>query len=534
MSVEAAVKEAFNRNEHAFHYEAEPTLGMFHRSDAFIRGIRGPFGSGKSVACVAEIAMRGIQQEPDRRGVRRTRWAAVRATYPELRATTIDTFLAWFGAEVVHMNWTPPISGTVKLDLQDGTTLEIVVFFVSCDRPSDADKLKSWDLTGVWLNEASELDKSVLDMATSRVGRFPLKKDGAPFTWAGVIMDTNSMDDDHWWYILDCGSTDPEEEAERQKTMESLREALERIGWKRELIEFFDQPAALIEEAGGYRPNPLAENVRHQPMGMAYWLQLAAGKDKDWIAIHILNQYGKVIDGKPVYPEYNDQMHGVKRSLYPIAGKPITLGLDFGLSPAAIPMQYTPRGQLLVFGELCAKDRSMGLKQFLRDALRPYLADRFGTSALYKVKCDPAGKERAQGDDTVTCFQILSGDSWDYEGAKTNSFIARREAVGWFLGHVVEGQPALLMDESCKMLRKGFRGGYHYRRVQVSGEARYQDEPYKNKYSHPHDALQYGCLDWATLESPAQGANMLPDWQRRLRGKMGAGNRPWRVRGGRA
>jgi hypothetical protein len=38
---------------------------------------------------------------------------------------------------------------------------------------------------------------------------------------------------------------------------------------------------------------------------------------------------------------------------------------------------------------------------------------------------------------------------------------------------------------------KGFISGYHYRRMQVSGESRYDEKPNKNRYSHPHDALQY-------------------------------------------
>ena len=42
------------------------------------------------------------------------------------------------------------------------------------------------------------------------------------------------------------------------------------------------------------------------------------------------------------------------------------------------------------------------------------------------------------------------------------------------------------------MLRKGFLGRYQYRRVKIAGSAeRYHDEPEKNEYSHPHDALQY-------------------------------------------
>lgn len=40
------------------------------------------------------------------------------------------------------------------------------------------------------------------------------------------------------------------------------------------------------------------------------------------------------------------------------------------------------------------------------------------------------------------------------------------------------------------MIRKGLQGGFCYRRVQVSGE-KYTDEPDKNEYSHPVEALEY-------------------------------------------
>ena len=51
-----------------------------------------------------------------------------------------------------------------------------------------------------------------------------------------------------------------------------------------------------------------------------------------------------------------------------------------------------------------------------------------------------------------------------------------------------------VIDPSCSVLRKGFMGGYRYSRVQVSGTERYREEPDKNEYSHPHDALQYLAL----------------------------------------
>lgn len=57
---------------------------------------------------------------------------------------------------------------------------------------------------------------------------------------------------------------------------------------------------------------------------------------------------------------------------------------------------------------------------------------------------------------------------------------------------LIDGNPGLLVSPKCKTLRKGFQGGYQYRRLQVSGD-RYTDKPDKNQYSHIHDAMQYVC-----------------------------------------
>ena len=57
------------------------------------------------------------------------------------------------------------------------------------------------------------------------------------------------------------------------------------------------------------------------------------------------------------------------------------------------------------------------------------------------------------------------------------------------------GEPGFVIDKRCKTLRKGFQGGYKYKRIQVGGsDDRFRDVPDKDKYSHPHDALQYLCL----------------------------------------
>lgn len=475
----------------AIHYKAEPTASKFHRSDAFVRGLRGPIGTGKSVSCCMEMIRRAREQEPFE-GVRRTRWAAIRNTYPELKTTTIKTWQDWSDAPV---KWDSPISSTFTRKLGDGTTVEMEVLFMSLDRPDDVKKLKSLDLTGVWLNEASELAKAVLDMATGRVGRFPSKVQGGA-TWSGVILDTNSPDDDHWYYEL-AEKPSPEEVMQREDLVRQLVElGLMRPGQL--LYEWFAQPGALIKVGDRYEPNPAAENVANHSLGYGYWLRQIAGKTDEWIKVFVLGQYGSVHSGKPVYPEWNDTLHC--KAINPLQGVPLDIGLDFGLTPAAVITQVDARGRLLVLDELCGED--MAIRQFLQDVLIPQLtkvypqwwAKKDAKEPMIRCFGDPAGQQKAQTDEK-TCFQEVKQAGLTIRAGKTNGFVARRGSVAWFLSKLTGGQPTLLLDPCCTVLRKGFNGGYKYRRIQVTGEERYTEEPMKNAYSHPHDALQYVALE---------------------------------------
>ena len=90
-----------------------------------------------------------------------------------------------------------------------------------------------------------------------------------------------------------------------------------------------------------------------------------------------------------------------------------------------------------------------------------------------------------------TCFDILRGKGIAIRAGEQNLTI-RLESVRKPLNTLRNGKPQLQISPRCEMLRKGFMGRYQYRRVKVAGSAeRYHDEPEKNEYSHPHDALQY-------------------------------------------
>jgi len=452
----------------------------FHADDSFVRGLMGPVGSGKSSSCCMEIFYRALQQKPSKDGIRRSRWAAIRNTYGELKSTTIKTWCDWFDGMQV-MKWDTPIVSTISLpDLGDGTGLHLEVLFLALDRPDDAGKLRSLELTGAWMNEASQLEKTVLDMCTQRVGRYPSMHLHGGASWTGVIMDTNPPDDDSWWYKL----------AEEDKP---------------EGFAFYKQPGGLYRVTdrkspnfGKLLPNPSAENIRNLRNGHQYYLQQLAGKSDDYIRVFLCAEYGTTMDGKPVFPEWQDKIHIAAQPIEPIRGRPIVLGFDFGLTPACVIGQMTPKGQLVILDELVSED--MGIRQFYSEVVLPLLTEKYGQFRIEAVG-DPAGVNRSQTDEK-TCFEELALLGLNCEPAITNEFVKRRESVAYFLQRLTSSGPGMLVDPRCKTIIKGFRGGYRYERVKASGSARFKDRPSKDKFSHPHDALQYVCLHMRTESNP--------------------------------
>src|SRR5262245_234043 len=80
----------------SINYTAPPTCADFMNSEAFVRIIMGPVGSGKTTALIMEILRRGIEQKPGPDGVRRTRWAIVRQTLSQMKMTILLDMLSWF------------------------------------------------------------------------------------------------------------------------------------------------------------------------------------------------------------------------------------------------------------------------------------------------------------------------------------------------------------------------------------------------------------------------------------------------------
>ncbi len=424
-------------------YNATLTGSRFHHSPAAVRGLMGPIGSGKSVAMCFEILRLAQVQKPDDDSIRRTRFAVVRNTQKELKLTTIKTWMDWM-APLGTMRWSDSI---FTMEFND---VYCEVIFMGLDRPDQLKSLLSLELTGAFLNEARELQFETVQMIRSRLGRYPSRKTGPGATRPCLIMDTNPPSEDSWWY--------------------KMFEEIKPDGW-----ELFRQP-------GGLEPN--AENVENLPKG--YYTDQMSGNTDAWLKVYRDGQYAFLIEGKAVYPEYNETLHLIE-DYEPNINLPILLGMDFGRTPVCVMAQRDAHGRYIMIDELQCWD--MGATEF-GELLYKKIMTEYPGFQIHPGWGDPAGDDRSQVDDRTPMMMINKAGIKMIPAPSQDPFV-RIEALRAPLTKMYEGLPAFRITPKCIMLRKALGGGYNYKRKQVAGTARYDVKPDKNEYSHVADATQY-------------------------------------------
>jgi len=451
-------------------------LKAFLNDDSFISGVRGPFGSGKSTAAIMKLIKNAQEQAIGPDGWRRRRTAIIRNTYPELRTTTMKSWHMWLPQHLGKWREAGPPMHYFK---DDAKKFEWEILFLALDRPDDASKILSMDLSDCWVNEAREVPKGIIDALTGRVGRYPPVWQGE-VTKAQILLDTNPPDTTSWWYVLAEHDMTNERNRQLVASMLEAEGVLRTKGILRPnqpIMSFFTQPS-------GRGPN--AENLKFLRPG--YYDLLMAGKSEDYIKVYVDGEYGFIMEGLPMFPEYRDTTHG-SREFPIIRTLGFRIGLDFGFTPAATISQRLPSGRWLVQDELVSE--KLGIDTFAKE-LKRRLADRYSGIRVISVRGDPSGDVSAPGESSP--FAIMRANGFDAWPATTQDPIRRREGVAYLLKNLVDGEPAIQIHPRCSWLRKGMAGGYHRRRLLVAGEIKYRHVPEKNEYSHICEALEYDCV----------------------------------------
>jgi hypothetical protein len=455
-------------------YHPTKTALNFHKTDDRVRVVRGHVGSGKTTMMCAEIVFRACKMIPCKDGVVRSRWAIVRNTYGDLDKTTLKTWRMWF-SHLGDMKWREGKSFTINHKfkaniIKDGIStlkdIEFELLPIALDNVSDVTKhLKSLEVTGVFLNELSELNRMVLDFFSGgRLPRYPSLKDlpEGSIYWCGIFCDTNPPEEDSWIYKLF--------EIEQPQEYKMLV-----------------QPPAVIKQGKTYVINPEAENLKNIANGEAEYVKMTYGKDEAFIRVYLMGEYGTLSDQKRVYYCYNDNIHSSDTVTIDNRSS-LIIGIDLGTVAPSILIGQMQGAQATIIKEFCGEFTT--IRAMCQDAVIPWLHENCQGMRIEIAQYDPA--------DTMNGSEQLREFFGSAVGpAMTNSVQMRIDAVTKrLMGITAKGQPKIVISrQGCPQLRKGFNGKYYYRRVQVIGEDRYTEEPHKiHPFSDVHDALQYICL----------------------------------------
>lgn len=474
-------------------YVPSPTGLALHNSNAFVKMICGPYGSGKSCACAMDVLITACAQAPAPDKTRYVRVGVIRATYPELQSTTRKSLMEVLPDECgTILSAGAPLRGLYVIPLPDGTKVQLELQLVSLENESAYIKIMSANWTYAWLNEAAGLPETAMSVIMSRIGRYPSQSMGG-VSWGGVLMDFNQPVVGSWLDKL-CNDH-PDNYA------------------------YFRQPPACfkVEKDDGtieYETNPQAENLwnlgareegdpetfeteeEHREYlvrkGLRYYRNqidslLRTGRNDIVDAMYAMLPVA-IIDGKPVYPAFRINKHVSAHPLSPEPYKDIIVGMDTsGIHPAAVIIQFQ-REKWCILDEIYMEGE--GLENFLHAGLIPILRERYANCPVV-CAVDPSNPRDSYT--AITPRQRLEELGITTVSEISNSPKARIQAVEHLLNLDVGG---LLVNKDCQMTVRGFVSEYRYRKLRSTASfgTAYTPVPEKNEYSHVHDAIQYACL----------------------------------------
>jgi hypothetical protein len=433
--------------------------------------LMGPVGSGKTGTFVWKAVTGTLMQHPWADGIRRARLLVVREDYRRLWANFLPSWWEWIPQE-------EPDNGITWIGSRGGPAMQVIVigtadggraileahFMALGDDFSEAAMeafFAGLPFTWIWFNEWHTIPRIAHGKAFQRVGRYPRAAD-AVVVGPGVWGDLNAPIVDTFHHELLTSNV-----LIRGKHV-------------------FRQPGAF---------EPGAENMRNLPKG--YHQSMMSNMDQGEIERKVHNKFGRRLDGEPVW-NFDDDVFVAPGPLEPDYRRPLLIGLDAGLDPAAVLAQRRIDRQLRVLGELVTEVHGVGPERFGR-ALGQLLDQQrfvpFRRAGMIEAAADPAAQYGADGEvgEPTWITRVAKEANITIRPAPTNALQPRLQGVRDCLV-VIEGVPMMQLDPACVHVRRALNGAYRWRKLRIVGLDRYDPEPEKGQASHTADALQYVSL----------------------------------------
>lgn len=445
---------------------AAPSGDLRHR--ARVRVAIGPVGGGKSTGILGGTIINAMQQPRWPDGVRRYRLLVLREDYRKLWSQFLPFWLKWWPKDSPFVDFSGSTDNPVDFTLYMITPTGPVDYMVNMralGQLTDPEAIRGffagYEPTDIWMEEGDLLAEAVYNNAILRLGRYPDAAYGGgavtPTLWLGM----NTPMIGSWPYRrIMSGKWQPN-------------------------IQLFKQPGAFA---------PGAENKHNLRAG--YYEDILANTEQRDIDRNVHCKYVLPISGKPVYPDYNDDVH--TREIEPDPRLSLGIGMDCGLDPAAAFAQQDGRGQWRIVDEIALPhgsgedDMANAINaKFAEPHLRPWSGQR----KLLTCRVDPnASWGAAKGKlNWLQTVEKLTG--LVIRPARSNKTEDRKAPMRRALQRLVGGEPGLIVSPRAKMIREGLGGMYHYTRVKVGDGSRYSDTPEKNAHSHPCEAGEYIVME---------------------------------------
>lgn len=419
-----------------------PTQKQYMESRAKLKAYMGPAGCAKSTTGCADIMLRALLLPG-------SKWFVARRDYNDLMDTTARTMAKILNrlpdGTLVERTKSPPMKWYIRpvatdTNLARGALSEITFMGLS-------DNVGSYEYTGGFIDEADEVEQQYFEQMKMRLRYRPPGMEDFDECNHFIGLAFNPPPVTHWLYT-ECTGMDAT--GTRVK------------------------PASMTL----FRPVP-NENQANLPKG--YYDDLGQSLPEDLRKRLVDGEWGNTFPGQPVIRQFSRKRHVVK-GLKHSPGATLYRFWDFGYRrPGVLWAQLRKDGRLQILREFMGKniEGAAFVEQVLAQT-----AENFPDAQAFIDIGDPAVKQQK---DTGSMLTILNAAGVQLRSLRTPLDLSLDRLRHRF-EQVVEGEFAILIDESCRILCDALSGGYH---MDEDGVKPIKD----NEYDHLVDCLRYGV--WA-------------------------------------
>lgn len=419
--------------------KVNPTQLEYCLSGERLKAYMGPAGCAKTATGCADIMTRALLMPG-------TQWFVARRDYNDLLDTTLRTMTNILNnlpeGTLMDRQKMAPQKWWIRPMTQgkDGKEPEpSTITFMGL-----SDYVGGYEFTGGFIDEADEVEKNNFYQMIGRLRAKPTPDFPDENFFIGCAFNPPSMT--HWLYTECTG--------------------LDVAGTK------VAEPTMTL-----FRPQP-TENQRNLPKG--YYEQMAKTMSLELLQRYKDGQWGNTYPGEPVIRQFRHSIH-VRDNLRYMGGTLFRFW-DFGYNrPAVLFAQIAMDGRLQILGEFLGHHIE-GTK-FI-ETVFAQTAQRFPDAAKFVDYGDPAV---AQHKDTGSMLSLLNNAGILMRYQRT-PFDLSVQLLRKRFEAIIEGDPAVLIDASARVLVDGLAGGYHLKEDGVT--------PRKDGFfDHLVDALRYGVYN---------------------------------------